>query len=182
MVPRCDESFQRIENFTKHSEECEETSECPTCGISFDLKETFEKHLKLQLCHDSFAIWPDLKEKPGKSLPIVNSEEVNEHKCPYCAEPFMCNEQLRQHLFLHLPYDQRHVCSYCGKSFYDKSYFVRHKQKHIGEEKPFSCDICSKSFSEKVILKAHMGVHSNGPPFLCEICLLIYMLPKKWRY
>lgn len=82
------------------------------------------------------------------------------YKCQICIQELPSEEQLRQHLRIHVG-EPPFKCELCDRGFNNENTFEVHMM-HYTNEKPIKCIKCGKEFSNENRLKEHCDkVHLN---------------------
>ncbi|XP_077978665.1 uncharacterized protein LOC144434083 [Glandiceps talaboti] len=170
ICPKCNKWFKGSITLQKHQLTHVPTNErplvCKECGKRFNLRYDLNTHMK------AHAKMPFFCEKCGKKmrseytlkLHMMHHTDDLPYVCKECGKGYFRIGGLKKHMITHQT-DWQHICKVCGKVFLYKHNLNRHVNVH----KSRKCEICGK-FYPKDGLKAHVKIHENDRPFMCELC------------
>jgi hypothetical protein len=151
---------------------CEQTGECPFCGMFFKTNYTYESHVKNK--HMASNVAELSIETNTGNIPVVKKADMEDPQifiCAYCLHEFRKKGVLKKHLLdIHNGPSKIIKCSEpsCKKLFKDTNYMMAHKFRHHDNK---CCTICEKSFRRYEGLKTHIhSVHAKQRDHLCPLC------------
>jgi uncharacterized Zn-finger protein len=144
------ESGDSLGNYIKKSSNLGERNTkkhcCKLCGMQFNYKANFKKHLKIH--DDKYYL-----------------------QCKYCNLSFKQSLTLRNHQADVHGTGKTYTCEDCESSFKSLNNLKSHKEVHHNTGETFSCDFCHMKFKRRYYLKRHISIHTNpDKKFTCDDC------------
>lgn len=172
----CDQDFDTLQLFRRHTYRYHKYYFCKICNLKF-LKGAYEYHMssvhrsrpECTICNKSFATKLSLIAHEKK---IHLGQRDERFQCNVCHYKAPDRFQYKIHIARHNKSPSL-VCDHCGAGHYTKGELNKHIQAdHCGG---YLCEFCHKSFRSPEYLKRHKHVHEPGYDpskvnFTCEEC------------
>lgn len=138
--------------------------QCPHCNMSFSKHQELTHHI---MTH----------KETGEGKVNQSKDNKKHHQCHICNKTFTRASGLTGHMHLHTRTEKRREpnpnlrCHICDKIFTRQSGLNAHILQHGGVLR-FWCDEtdCDKGFVHSYQLIRHKRLHSEVPPYSCEVC------------
>ena len=153
---------------------------CPNCASIHDSIALLNAHYKSShppvKCEECSLFFNTPSTRSRHMYKHINVD----HSCTKCDKKFPFESDLSLHMNKH-----RTVKSFkckspgCKKSYYSKGELDKHTETHKNID--WNCELCTYSSKDKRNLKAHMRVHSNLKPYMCEKCTKLFCYDTQLR-
>ncbi|XP_045781041.1 zinc finger protein 141-like isoform X3 [Maniola jurtina] len=148
----CGKAFNNYRYLRKHKQSHQISFPCEKCKYVYKSKETYDRHLKFQICGQ--------KQKKTQAL-FTFADTI--FTCDICNKNYCHKNSLKRHIGLMHGDGKAYVCGWCDKKYSTQSHLNAHTVIHT-EHKKFSCTTCNSKFSTK----RSLTVHTN--PYKCADC------------
>lgn len=167
LIEDCDANYDKLD----YQDQINDYT-CNVCFKTFQLKNRFDKHVRIHSEGKSYACAHcDKIYTKKRNLTVHNRTHMKQK--PYVSKLCKKNFTNKFNLSAHSKYhrEKSFNCDYCNKRYKDITTFNKHMIKHKrSKERPYSCNECDKKFTDKGHLKEHARVHSGVRPYACKIC------------
>ncbi|XP_051940667.1 zinc finger protein 665-like [Hippocampus zosterae] len=170
--PRCDQNLGSREELEAHAAAHKAPYLCSVCGKKFKVEAVLKKHEeKHQGRHYHCTVCSKHFGDLAQYRRHAEMHDRRESKCPHCQRVFLKHTAFKYHLQTHTE-ERPHRCAYCADTFVDNEELERHRLKHrkFRKERPYNCTRCDAAFAALAELTAHLEGHKGEAPLSCDIC------------
>ena len=152
--PKCSSVHLSVADLNSHYKANHPPVKCSKCGLHFNTPSTLSRH--------------------------YYKHTKDTHACTHCDQRFPFESDLKLHLNTHRTVKSFHCEGKgCKKSYFSKGELTKHAETH--KKIRWNCELCDYLNTDKRNLKAHMRVHSNLKPYMCQSCLELFRYDTQLR-